>query len=253
MMKFKDMINQVIEGDCLEVMKQISDHSVDLIITDPPYNISGLSKGIELHGKPVNISHFGDWDYEFDPEQFIKESKRVLKKNGQIYIFTSDRLIGKYIDLLIKHDFHYRNTICWFKTNLMPKIRHHTWRAGTEFILYAGQSKTEKMKDYTFNWLGQEEMKNLILRPILSGKERLKNELGKTLHPSQKPIDIIEKLVKVSSNEGDLVLDPFGGTMTIGIACINLKRNYICIENNSIFYQKGLERINKLNNQTKLI
>ena len=244
--------NKIYNMDCLEGMKQLEDNSVDLIVTDPPYNISGLSQGIELHGKPVNIQHFGRWDYEFDPENFMKECKRILKLNGQIYIFTSDRLMGTYIDLLIKHKFHYRNTLVWFKSNLMPKIRHHTWRAGTEYILYAGQSKTEKMKDYTFNWLGQEEMKNLFIRPILSGKERIKGDDGKSAHPTQKPLDIVKKLIKVSSNEGDLVLDPFIGSGTTAVACIQTRRNFIGYEIDEKYYNIALKRIQSAKSQTKL-
>ena len=219
----KDLINKIICGDCLQIMKQIPDKSIDLVLTDPPFNISGLSGGIELHGSPVNISHFGEWDYNFDPKIFIKETKRILKSNGQIYIFTSDRLMGKYIDLFIKYNFHYRNTLVWFKPNLMPKIRHHTWRAGTEFILYAGQSKTKSIKDYTFNWLGQEKMKNLILCNILGGRERIG-------HPTQKPLSIIKKLLMVSSNEGDIIFDPFLGSGTTAVACRELNRNFIGIE-----------------------
>jgi DNA modification methylase len=212
--------------ECLEGMKQLDDNSVDLIVTDPPYNISGLSQGID----------FGDWDYLFDPEEFIKEAKRVLKKNGQIYIFTSDRLMGKYIDLLIKYDYHYRNTLVWFKANLMPKIRHHTWRSGTEYILYAGQSKCDKCTDYTFNWLGQEEMKNLIVRNILGGGER-------ELHPTQKPLDIIRKLIKVSSNEGDLILDCFLGSGTTCVACKQMNRRYIGFEINKEYFDIADKRL----------
>ena len=214
---------KIINDDCLNVLKNIPDNSVDLVLTDPPFNISGLSSGAELHGKPVNNNHFGEWDYDFNPKDFLKECKRILKKNGQIYIFTSDRLIGKYIDLLKKYKFHYRNTLVWFKNNLIPKVRHHTWRSGTEFILYAGREKTEKVTDYTFNWLGQEEMKNLIIRNILGGKERTK-------HPTQKPLDIIKRFIKVSSNEGDIVLDPFLGSGTTAVACKQLKRKCLGIE-----------------------
>lgn len=229
-------LNKIYCMDCLEGMKQIEDNSVDLIVTDPPYNISGLSNSIDLHGKPVNLSHFGDWDYLFNPEEFIKETKRVLKKNGQIYIFTSDRLIGKYIDLFIKYQFHYRNMLVWFKANLMPKIRHRTWRSGTEYILYAGQSKCEKSSDYTFNWLGQEEMKNLIIRNILGGGERLN-------HPTQKPLDIIKRFIIVSSNGGDFVLDPFIGSGTTAVACKQLGRNFIGFEISSEYYKIAEKRL----------
>ena len=238
-------INKVYNMDYIEGMKQIEDESIDLIVTDPPYNISGIANNIELHGKPVNIAEFGQWDHLFDPEPFIVEAKRVLKSNGQIYIFTSDRLMGKYMLLFEKYAFCFRNTLVWFKRNLRPKIRQYTWRSGTEYILYAGKQKTKKVTDYTFNWQGQELMKNLIITNIVGGKERVG-------HPTQKPLSIIERLIKVSSNKDDVVLDPFIGSGTTAVACIKLKRNFIGFELSKDYCDIANKRIAEAQAQGRL-
>ena len=228
---------QLYNGDCLKVLKEIPNNSVDLVVTDPPYNISGTASNIELHGKGVNISEFGKWDYEFNPDIFLKEMHRILKKDGQIYIFSSDKLLGKYMDGFTKYGFHYRQLLVWWKDNLMPRIRQFLWRSGTEYILYAGREKTDKSTDYTFNWQGQNEMKNLITTHILNGKER-------TEHPTQKPLEIITKLIKVSSNEGDTILDPFLGSGTTMVAARDLRRSCIGIELEKKYCEIAKKRLN---------
>jgi len=197
-----------------------------LVLTDPPYNISGLSSGVVLHGREVNTKDFGDWDYGFEVAPIVKEFKRILKPKGQIYIFTSEALFVQYRLEMEKSQFHFRNLIVWIKTNPLPKIRQVSWRNSTEYILYAGKEKTEKC-DYTFNWLGQQEMLNVFKTPILGGEERGK---GGLYHPTQKPLSIVSKLIKVSSNENDIILDPFLGSGTTAVAAKQLKRNFIGIE-----------------------
>ena len=215
-------INKIYNMDCIEGMKQIPDESVDLIVTDPPYNISGLSIGVVLHGRDVNTKDFGDWDWGYDLVPIIKEFKRILKPKGQLYIFTSEKLFAQYRLEMEKLQFHFRNLIVWIKTNPLPKIRQVSWRNATEYIMYAGREKTEKC-DYTFNWLTQRDMINIVETSILNGPER-------TEHPTQKPLSIITKLIKVSSNPGDLILDPFMGSGTTAVACRMLDREYIGFE-----------------------
>ncbi|MEM3846354.1 MAG: site-specific DNA-methyltransferase, partial [Candidatus Parvarchaeota archaeon] len=117
-----------------------------------------------------------------------------------------------------------------------PKVRQTSWRCGSEYILWAIRDKTQKA-DYTFNWLGQDEMKNLFFTNIVMGKRRLK-------HPNQKPIEIIEKLIKVSSNESDIILDPFLGSGSTLEACRNTKRNGIGIEIDPQYIEMTKKRLN---------
>lgn len=234
----KDIVNKIHCAECLEFMKKIPDKSIDLIVTDPPYNISGLSSGVVLHGRDVNTKDFGDWDWGFKVKPIVKEFKRLLKPKGQAYIFTSEKLFVQYRLEMEKLKFHFRNLIVLQKTNPLPKMRQVSWRNATEYILYAGRNKTEKC-DYTFNWLGQKEMINVFKIAILAGEER--RQFG--FHPTQKPLRIIEKLIRVSSNENDLILDPFLGSGTTALACQNLHRNFIGIEINEKYVEIANNRI----------
>jgi len=234
----KDFINKIIQDKCLDVMKFIPDKSIDLIVTDPPYNISGLSSGVVLHGRDVNTKDFGDWDWNFNVKPIVKEFKRLLKPRGQIYIFTSEKLFVQYRLEMEKLKFHFRNLIVLQKTNPLPKMRQVSWRNATEYILYAGRQKTKKC-NYTFNWLGQDKMINVFKTAILGGKER--RQFG--FHPTQKPLKIIEKLIRVSSNKNDIVLDPFLGSGTTALACQNLHRKFIGIEINQEYIKIANNRI----------
>jgi len=237
-MSINSFTNKIIKGDCIEVMKKIPNSSIDLIVTDPPYNISGLSSGVVLHGRDVNTKEFGLWDYGFEVKPIVKEFKRLLKPKGQVYIFTSEKLFVQYRLEMEKLKFHFRNLITIEKLNPLPKMRQVSWRNATEYILYAGREKTEKC-DYTFNWLGQQEMINVFKIPILGGQER--RQFG--YHPNQKPLKIIEKLIRVSSNENDLILDPFLGSGTTALACQNLHRNFIGIESDLKYIKIAQNRI----------
>ena len=236
-------LNKIICGDALEELRKLPDESIDLVLTDPPYNISGLSSGVVLHNREVNTKHFGDWDYGFEVAPIVKEFKRILKPKGQIYIFTSEALFVQYRLEMEKLQFHFRNLMVWLKTNPLPKIRQVSWRNSTEYILYAGKEKTEKC-DYTFNWLGQQEMLNVFQTPILSGEERGQEEL---YHPTQKPLSIVGKLMRVSSNPNDIVLDPFLGSGTTAVAAKALGRNFIGIEKNPEYCEIAEKRLRAIN------
>lgn len=225
-------------GNCIDVMKKIPDGSIDLIVTDPPYNISGLSSGVVLHGRDVNTKNFGNWDYGFEVKPIVKEFKRLLKPKGQVYIFTSEKLFVQYRLEMEKLKFHFRNLIVIEKKNPLPKIRQVSWRNATEYILYAGRNKTEKC-DYTFNWLGQKEMVNVFKIAILGGQER--RQFG--FHANQKPLKIVEKLIRVSSNEDDIILDPFLGSGTTAVACQNLHRKFIGIESDAKYVKMAWNRL----------
>lgn len=232
----------LINDDCLRAMPSLPAESIDLLVTDPPYNISGLSENIELHGKPVNLSDFGEWDYQYDPKPFLSEIKRLLKPNGQAYIFCADRQIGTYISLFQEYGFCYKNLLVVHKENLMPKVRHFSWRAGCEYIVYALKQDL-KSDEYTFNWQGQHEMDTLLRTNIVGGKNRLNTD-KRYDHPAQKALEIVKRLIKVSSNEGCTVLDPYLGSGTTMQACLELGRNCVGIERDSKYIEVTKDRLN---------
>lgn len=195
-------------GDCLQVMKDIPDKSVDCIITDPPYGMKYQSarRTATPQFKKIENDNNIDWFPEF-----IKECYRVLKDNSHIYIFCNDYNISKFRDLQEQAGFKNKRTLVWVKNNHTSGDLFGDYANKTEFINYAQKG-----------------------RRLLNGGRDTNvlnfNRVSKLEHPTQKPIDLNEYLIKKSTNENDIILDPFAGSGTTGVACKNLNRNYILIE-----------------------
>jgi site-specific DNA-methyltransferase (adenine-specific)/modification methylase len=233
-------------GDCIKVLREkIDKGSVDLIYADPPYNLSG--RGLKWEGNKTGGNWYminENWDkmsnseYEKFTFNWIEACKNVLKPNGAIYISCSYHNLGECIIGLKKLGFKINNVITWYKTNAMPNMTKRVFTHSTEFIIWA-----VKGKNWIFNYeiLKQinpeltkdgkpKQMRDLWKIPLVQGRERLKNEAGRAAHPAQKPKEILRRIILASSNEGDIVLDPFAGSGTTLIVAENLKRKWIGIE-----------------------
>jgi DNA modification methylase len=219
-------LNKIKNADCLEYLKTLPDNCVDLVVTDPPYNVSQKS---DIHYNGLNIvKNFGSWDFGFDPLPVLKELKRVLKHNGQIYVFCATKQIPLYISFFEENSY-FRNLIVWNKTNPPPRISKTNFLFANEYIVYAINEKV-KMTETAFNFSKQNEMHNIFRTPSLQSRERLKDKNRKAIHPTQKPLSILKKLIEVSSYEGDVVLDPFMGVGSTAVACKELGRNFLGCE-----------------------
>lgn len=244
-------MNEIICGDAIEELRKIPTESVDLIVTDPPYNVSTNLKidrsrwGKKQKRKAIINFDYGEWD-KMSSQDFIKftqkwftECKRVLKKGGSIYIFFTKELISLFhLDGLLYPDenkIKTKNIISWIKSNPLPAFNRTNYRSAVEFI-YFGQKEGGKA---TFNFGQQKDMKNWFEYPLVQGKVRTK-------HPTQKPLELIQKFIEVSSNKGDIVLDPFIGSGTTAVAAKMSDRNYIGIENNPEYVKIANERINSV-------
>ena len=212
-------MNKVIQGDCLEVMKGIPDKSVDCIITDPPYGMNYQSSWRTATEKFKKIEN--DNNIDWFPE-FIKECYRVLKDNSHIYIFCNDYNISKFRDLQESVGFKNKRTLVWVKNNHTSGDLLGDYANKTEFINYAQKG-----------------------RRLLNGGRDTNvlnfSRVSKLEHPTQKPVDLNEYLIRKSTNENDTILDPFAGSGTTGVACKNLNRNFILIEEE----QEYIDIINK--------
>jgi len=236
----EDYINKIICGDCLEAMKGIPDKSVDLVLTDPPYNISQKNKIFRDYrsGKRADISFdYGEWDYGFDIIPILNETKRILKDYGQWIIFCAEQQIGMYRKWLGDNG-HFKQIIIWEKLNPLPQFRKCGYRQSTEIIMWAYNNKPTK-KEQHFNFLLQEEMKNIYRYPICGGNER-------TSHPTQKPLKLIKKLLEIHSNQNDIVADLFLGSGTTAVACKELGRRYIGIEISPEYCEIARNRVNSV-------
>jgi site-specific DNA-methyltransferase (adenine-specific)/modification methylase len=228
-------------GDSRLLIKNLPDKSIDLILTDPPYNLSGYSTGnMELSWRKTINNDLAEWDMNsFDPKEWLSEFKRVLKPTGNIFAFTSYNLLGKWHEVF-DPEFTTFQYMVWHKTNPVPKIRRAGFLNSCELIICVWD------KGHTWNFTKQNDMHNFIQTPICMGNERLKNP-G---HPTQKPVKILEHIIRIASNEGDIVLDPFMGVGSTGVAAANLKRKFIGFELEKEYFELAEKR---LNTQSKLI
>jgi len=245
MYKIEDIRNTIIQGDSLEILKNIPDNSIDAIITDPPYNIgdgnklckqgSKIKSNKEMWGniEPKNTIKY----YEYLKKVF-KEFYRVNK--GSIIIFYNRLEITLIKDMLKDAGFYPKNLLCIVKKNSLPHFRKNGFRSDFELALYCQKNKGKDI----FNFINQNTMKSIDYYTI--GKKY-------TTHPTEKPLLIIEKYVKIISNKSNIILDPFIGSGTTAVACERLQRNWIGIEREQAYIDIANARINKYKYQTRLI
>lgn len=229
------MWNRVLlQGDSRELIKRIPPNFVDLILTDPPYNIGKYSTGnIPLPGRSAINNEVADWDHvDFFPEEWIEEFLRVLKPNGNLFIFTSYNQIGRW-HACLDHRFDTTQFMVWHKTNPVPKFFKAGFLNSCELIYCCWN------KGHTWNFISQSEMHNFMESPVCMRPERLSNPK----HPAQKPTSILKKLITIASNEGDVVFDPFMGVGSVGVAAQSLNRRYIGFEVSETYFAAAKERI----------
>jgi len=225
--------------DCLEYLKSLPDECVDLIVTDPPYNVS-QKQDLKINGRIIR-KNFGDWDFGFNPEPVLVELRRVLKPLGQIYVFCGTLQIPLYMREF-EDKWYFRNLLVWYKTNPPPRMSKTNYLFANEYIVYAIRDKGKPGLS-TFNFSTQSTMHNTFISGSLQGKERLRGKDGMAIHPTQKPLTILKKLIFTSSKEGDIVLDPFMGIGSTAVACKELKRNYIGCELNPKYVEWAKKRL----------
>ncbi|MFO1088456.1 MAG: site-specific DNA-methyltransferase [Hyphomicrobiales bacterium] len=248
-------LDSVLIGDCLEELKKLPSKSVDLVFADPPYNLQ-LQR--ELH-RPDQSRVDGveeHWDrfenfsaYDTFTRAWLDEARRVMKDTATIWVIGSYHNIFRVGTILQDMGFWILNDVIWRKTNPMPNFRGRRFTNAHETMIWA--MKSEKQKTYTFNYdamkaLNEDlQMRSDWLLPICQGTERLKDEEGDKLHPTQKPESLLHRVILASSNEGDVVLDPFFGTGTTGVVAKRLNRRFIGIEREQAYAGSALERLDR--------
>ena len=227
---------KLFNDDCLNQIKTIESNSIDLILTDPPYNIAQYSTGnINLPNRAEINNNIADWDLlEINPSDFLQEFKRILKPDGNIFIFTSYNLLGKWHEVFDK-EFDTFQFFIWHKTNPVPKIYKNGFLNSCELIICLWN------KGHKWNFTKQNEMHNFFESPICMRPERLKEPK----HPAQKPVKLLQHIIKIASNENDTVYDPFMGVGSTAIASIRLNRKFIGCEIDNIYFEATIDRINK--------
>ena len=241
---------KLINDDTFKILPRLSDSSFDMIFADPPYFLS--NDGISCHsGKMVSVNK-GNWDkltslhdkHNFN-KRWIKECYRLLKDTGTIWICGTLHNIYSIGMALEEEGFKIINNITWQKTNPPPNLACKTFTHSTETILWA--RKALKNGKYVFNY---ELMKNMNngkqMKDVWTTGLTKPSEKTQGKHPTQKPLEILEKIILASTNKNDLILDPFCGSSTTGIAAYKLHRRYIGIDNEKEYLDLSIRRYKEI-------
>lgn len=245
-------LDTLLVGDCVERMNELPAGSVDLIFADPPYNLQleqGLTRPDQSKVDAVN----DDWDkfdsfahYDAFTRAWMRAARRLLKPDGALWVIGSYHNIFRVGTILQDEDFWVLNDVVWRKSNPMPNFRGTRFTNAHETLIWAARSQKSRA---TFNYEALKganedtQMRSDWLFPICSGGERLKDTEGAKVHPTQKPEALLHRIISATSRPGDVVLDPFFGTGTTGVAAKKLGRHFIGIEREQSYINAALKRL----------
>jgi modification methylase len=245
-------IDQILLGDCLEILDSLPERSVDLIFADPPYNLQlrqQLWRPNMTHVDAVDDEwdHFDDFAaYDRFTRAWLQGCRRVLKDTGTLWVIGSYHNIYRIGALLMDLGFWILNDVVWVKLNPMPNFRGVRFTNANETLIWAQKHKGAR---YTFNYEAMKalnedlQMRSDWLFPICSGAERLREDGGRKTHPTQKPEALLHRLILASSQQGDVVLDPFLGSGTTAVVAKRLGRRFIGIERDQFYADAARARL----------
>ncbi len=247
-------LGKIHQGDCIELLKQIPDNSVDLIFADPPYNLQlngELYRPNQTKVDAVNDS----WDKFGSKEEYDKftylwmsECYRVLKHSGSFWVIGTYHNIFRVGTILQNIGFWMLNDIIWIKTNPMPNFKGTRFNNAHETLIWATKSKSS---NYTFHYHSMKvmnddlQMRSDWLIPICQGDERIKVN-GQKAHSTQKPAELLFRIILSTSNFGDIVLDPFSGSGTTATVAKRLGRRFIAFDREEFYVKVATERVGRI-------
>jgi modification methylase len=247
-------LNQILHGDCIEILKSLPENSVDLIFADPPYNLQLRNDLYRPNMTKVDAVNDG-WDrfdnfaeYDAFTREWLSAAQCVLKNTGTIWVIGSYHNIYRVGAIMQDLGFWILNDLVWIKKNPMPNFRGVRFTNAHETILWAQKKKGAK---YTFNHKSMKALnEDLQMRsdwnlPLVTGNKRIKQN-GTKAHSAQKPEALLYRVIMASSNPGDVVLDPFFGTGTTGAVAKKLGRNWIGIERDKKYVKIAQKRIDAI-------
>jgi len=245
--------NKIINGNSLQELKKIPDESFDLVFADPPYNLQLRNQLIRPDRSKVNAVN-DKWDqfesfkvYDDFTINWLSECRRVLKKNGSIWIIGSYHNIFRVGAKIQDLGFWILNDVIWDKNNPMPNFRGTRFTNAHETLIWASKDKNSK---YTFNYQSLKclnddlQIRSTWNLPICNGNERLK-ENGKKVHSTQKPESLLHRILLASSNKNDLILDPFLGSGTTAVVAKKLGRIFYGIEKDKRYFDAANKRLKR--------
>ncbi len=248
----KSTKNKILTGNCVEIMRSLEKESLDMVFADPPYN---LQLNGDLH-RPNNskVDAVDDeWDqfdslkaYDDFTRDWLGAARDLLKPDGTIWVIGSYHNIFRVGTILQDLGYWILNDIIWRKSNPMPNFRGRRFTNAHETLIWA--AKSEKSK-YRFNYNAMKslnddlQMRSDWYMPLCTGHERLKNNDGEKVHPTQKPESLLYRTIVSSTQPDDLILDPFFGTGTTGAVAKKLGRDFIGIEQDESYIKEAEKRL----------
>ena len=222
-----DNLNVIYNEDCVSGLALRGGYC-DLVLTDPPYNLSRENNFHTMRGR--NGIDFGEWDKDFDLTGWIKAATDHLRVGGSIIIFNAWRNMDAIATELEACGCTVKEMIQWQKSNPMPRNRDRLYVTACEFAIWA-----VKGKGWTFNRQRSTYENTIFQYPIVSAKGRI--------HTTQKPVELMRDLILIHSNQGDVILDPFMGSGTTAVAALETGRNFVGYEIDGDYYSAAMERI----------
>lgn len=245
-------LDQVLVGDCVAAMEALPPASVDLVFADPPYNLQ-LGGDLRRPDDSLVDAVDDDWDkfasfadYDAFTRAWLAAARRVLKPDGALWVIGSYHNIFRVGSILQDLGFWMLNDIVWRKANPMPNFRGRRFTNAHETLIWAARGERSK---YTFHYEALKsgnddlQMRSDWYLPLCTGEERLKDEAGAKVHPTQKPEALLARVLLSASNPGDVVLDPFFGTGTTGAVAKALGRRFVGIERDGTYAEAARRRI----------
>jgi modification methylase len=233
-------IDTVLVGDCLAELRKLPDQVVDIVFADPPYNLQ-LSGPLSRPDQSLVDAVDDHWDqfesfgaYDAFTREWLAECRRVMKPNATLFVIGSYHNIFRVGASLQDLGFWILNDIIWRKANPMPNFRGRRFTNAHETLIWA--ARDAQSRKYTFHYealkAGNEDLqaRSDWFFPLCTGVERLKDQAGEKLHPTQKPEALLARILLAASNPGDIILDPFFGTGTTGAVARRYGRHFIGIE-----------------------
>ncbi len=251
------ILDKVVLGDALEVLRKLPESSVDMVFIDPPYFLQLPKKDLKRWTVKTSVEGVDDdWDkfasfeeYDGFIHNILLEAKRVMKPSATIWIIATYHSIFRIGKIMQDLGYWMLNDVHWVKTNPMPNWLGVRFTNATETLIWAVKNKDAKK--YTFNREFAREFgsgkvgANVWVLPICNGRERLKDENGKKLHSTQKPVELLRRVIMTSTREGDIILDPVAGLGTTGYVARALGRKFVMIEINRRYVEGIVERFEK--------
>jgi DNA modification methylase len=256
-------INNIYRGDCKEILKNFPDDSIDLIFADPPYFMQ-LKKELYRPNQTKVEAVNDDWDkfkdfnhYDQFLNSWLPECQRILKPTGTIWVIGSYHNIFRVGKTMQDLGFWILNDVVWIKHNPLPHFAGVRFNNAHETLIWA--TKNEKCKKYTFNYHlmkkfnNGKQMRSDWYIPICNGSERIKDSNGKKAHSTQKPEELLKRIILAATEEGHIVLDPFGGTGTTAAVAKKLNRKWVTIEREEKYCELIEERLKHIKEIQKIL